>query len=191
MRVIAGRYKGRKLGAPDWQGLRPTSDRLKETLFAIVAQSVVGARVLDGFAGSGALGIEALSRGAASVVFVDQDPRAAGLIHANLRHCGITTGYTMVRDGFVETMHRASDPQPYDLVLLDPPYDHDDLATVLASVAVRLSATGTLILEHARRTSVPERVATIIRYRTVTAGDSALSFYRTAAAHDPHSVEAR
>ena len=75
MRVIAGAYKGRRLKAPDWSGLRPTSDRLKETLFNVLGTHVAGARVLDGFAGAGALGIEALSRGAGSVTFVDQDRR--------------------------------------------------------------------------------------------------------------------
>ena len=84
MRIIAGTLKGRRLEAPDWDGLRPTSDRLRETLFNVLAPRIRGARVLDGYAGTGAVGIEALSRGAAHVTFVERDPRAVALIEANL-----------------------------------------------------------------------------------------------------------
>src|SRR5579862_5312582 len=89
MRVIAGALKGRRLKAPSWEGLRPTSDKLRETLFNILAPRVPGARVLDGCAGTGALGIEALSRGAVAATFVDSDRRAVALINENVAHCGI------------------------------------------------------------------------------------------------------
>ena len=95
MRVIAGRFKGRRLKTPSWTGLRPTSDKLRETLFNILAPRLEGARVLDGFAGTGAVGIEALSRGVAHVTFVEQDRRAAALIAANLDVCGQKQGYTI------------------------------------------------------------------------------------------------
>ena len=88
MRIIAGELKGRRLKTPDWAGLRPTSDRLRETLFNILAPRIAGARVLDGYAGTGAVGIEALSRGAAHVTFVEQDRRAVQLIETNLRALG-------------------------------------------------------------------------------------------------------
>ena len=88
MRIIAGELKGRRLKTPKWTGLRPTSDKLRETLFNVVAPRVEGARVLDYYAGTGAIGIEAISRGAAHVAFVDADPRALMLIAENLRHCG-------------------------------------------------------------------------------------------------------
>src|SRR4051794_27820814 len=94
MRVIAGAYKGRRLKAPTWEGLRPTSDKLRETLFNILASRIDGARVLDGFAGSGALGIEALSRGAVHVTLIDNDRRALALIAENLAACGVREGYT-------------------------------------------------------------------------------------------------
>src|SRR6266540_3890577 len=97
MRVIAGTFKGRRLKSPTWDGLRPTSDKLRETLFNVLGPRVAGARVLDGYAGTGALGIEAISRGASHVTFVDADRRAQALIAENLRACGIETGYTMVR----------------------------------------------------------------------------------------------
>ncbi len=89
MRIIAGSLKGRRLDAPDWHGLRPTSDKLRETLFNVLAPRIEEARVLDGYAGTGAVGIEALSRGAAHVTFVERDPRALKLIEANLERCGV------------------------------------------------------------------------------------------------------
>ena len=95
MRVIAGRFKGRRLKSPTWDGLRPTSDKLRETLFNVLASRVVAARVFDGYAGTGAIGIEALSRGAAHVSFVERDRRATELIAHNLAACGIEQGYTI------------------------------------------------------------------------------------------------
>src|SRR5258705_8115826 len=89
MRVIAGSLRGRRLKTPTWDGLRPTSDKLRETLFNILAPQVADARVLDAFAGTGALGIEAISRGARDVTFIEQDDRALALIKENLTHCGI------------------------------------------------------------------------------------------------------
>src|SRR4029079_12971992 len=97
MRVIAGTFKGRRLKTPAWDGLRPTSDKLRETLFNILAPRVPGARVLDAYAGTGAIGIEALSRGAASVTFVERDRRAQALIAENLAHCGVQNGYAIIR----------------------------------------------------------------------------------------------
>src|SRR3954462_8239522 len=123
MRVIAGTLKGRRLKAPTWDGLRPTSDQLRETLFNILSARVVGARVLDGYAGTGAVGIEALSRGAAQVTFVEQDRRAQALIADNLARCGVADDYAIIRAGFT----RAPAPLPadatFDIILLDPPYD--------------------------------------------------------------------
>src|SRR5687768_14431847 len=120
MRIIAGRLKGRRLKAPAWEGLRPTSDRLRETLFNILAPRMDGARVLDGYAGTGAVGIEAVSRGAAHVTFVEQDRRAVALIEENLTACGVVGGYTILR-GDVATV--LAGLGTFDLILLDPPYD--------------------------------------------------------------------
>src|SRR5881392_615153 len=100
MRVIAGSLKGRRIDAPKWEGLRPTSDKLRETLFNVLAPRIEGAVLLDGYAGTGAVGIEALSRGAAHVTFVERDPRAAALIEANLTHCGVSERYAIIRARF-------------------------------------------------------------------------------------------
>lgn len=178
MRVIAGRYRSRRLKAPTWKGLRPTSDRVKETLFNLLTGRVEGARVLDGFAGSGALGIEALSRGAHEVLFVDADRRAADLIAANLSSLGIESGYVMMRSGLLEALRRLPDAQRFEIVLLDPPYEHADLDSMLASVAGRVVPEGLIVLEHARRREVPGRTAAAVRVRSVTVGTSALTFYR-------------
>src|ERR671918_2211454 len=121
MRIIAGALKGRRLEAPDWPGVRPTSDKLRETLFNVLAPRIRGARVLDGFAGSGAVGIEALSRGAAHVTFVDQDPRAVRLIEENLARCKVSDRYVIIRARFDQAATRLA-AATFDLVFLDPPY---------------------------------------------------------------------
>jgi len=186
MRVIAGRCRRRPLRAPAWEGLRPTSDRLKQTLFDVLAARVPDACVLDGFAGSGALGIEALSRGAAEVVFVDHDARAIALAAANLAHCGITSGYVMIRDDFTRGLGQLPAGQRFDLILLDPPYE-TDVAGLLAAAAGRLAADGMLVLEHAKRRPAPDRAGRLVCLRRLVAGDSGLTFYGepTADSGDP------
>lgn len=174
MRVIGGSYRRRLLKTPTWPGLRPTSDRLRETLFNVLGGRIEGARVLDGYAGTGAIGIEALSRGAAHVTFVERDPRAIRLIRENLEHLGVTERYAIIRAAF-------SDPAaviagPFDVVVLDPPYaDAPDAA--LARAARLIASDGVLVLEHARRGAVPETLPGLCRTRTIAAGDSGLSMY--------------
>jgi len=175
MRVIAGALKGRRLKTPTWTGLRPTSDKLRETLFNILAPRIVGARVLDGFAGTGAIGIEALSRGAARVTFVDQDRRALALIAANLAHCGVAEGYVMIRASVSRALTDLR-AESFDIMIFDPPYDHQPSA-VLAAAASCLAANGVLALEHALRHPSPEAAGRLVRTRQVVSGDSALSFY--------------
>lgn len=180
MRIISGTAKGRTLKAPTWDGLRPTSDRLRETLFNILASRIDDARVLDLFAGTGAIGLEALSRGAAHAVFVDADRRAVALIAENARRAKLADRCVIIR----EAVERALSPGartegvggPFDIVVLDPPYALPDVAPAL-TLALRTLAPGGLgVLEHAwrrRPPGVPGGGPT----RTVRAGDSALSFY--------------
>src|ERR687884_143123 len=122
MRVIAGRYKGRRLDAPDWEGLRPTSDKLRETLFNILAPRIEGARVLDGYAGTGAVGIEALSRGASHVTFVERDRRAQALVAENLAACGITDRYVIIRASVARALDGLRAAR-FEIMFFDPPYD--------------------------------------------------------------------
>ena len=175
MRIIAGELKGRRLKTPDWAGLRPTSDRLRETLFNILAPRIAGARVLDGYAGTGAVGIEALSRGAAHVTFVEQDRRAVQLIEANLRALGVTNRYAIIRAGFAGTVRELSGP--FQIVILDPPYGADELRAALDAAAPVVTEETLLVVEHATRDSAPEATATLARTREVKQGDSALAFY--------------
>jgi 16S rRNA (guanine966-N2)-methyltransferase len=176
IRIIAGSLKGRRLASPDWPGLRPTSDRLRETLFNVLADTVVGARVLDGFAGTGAVGIEAISRGAAHVTFLERDPRAVDLIGKNLARCSVMDGYTILRADMAAagpTGLRAV----FDVVFLDPPYAMAP-GEAVETVAPMVAPGGQLVIEHARRSVPAKSIAGVVLTRTLTAGDSALSFYR-------------
>jgi len=180
MRVIAGSLKGRRLSAPTWDGLRPTSDKLRETLFNILAPRIAGARVFDGYAGTGALGIEAISRGAASVTFVERDRRAQALIAENLAHCGIAEGYAIIRASVaraLEMLRERRAPDRFDIMLLDPPYGSDGLDEVLAPAGDLLAPGGILALEHARKRRPPETAGSLFRSRDVPSGDSGLAFY--------------
>ena len=178
MRVIAGQFKGRRLKAPSWEGLRPTSDKLRETLFNILAPRVEGARVFDGFAGTGAMGIEALSRGATHVTFVERDRRASTLIEANLALCGVEQGYTIECGDVASVLRRTRLDAACDLVLLDPPYDSDPDTVTLALEAAAgcLAADGLVVLERGRRRE-PEVPGVLNRVRDVRSGDSTLTFF--------------
>jgi len=179
VRVIAGALKGRTLKAPSWDGLRPTSDRLRETLFNVIAPRIVGARVLDVYAGTGAIGIEALSRGADAVTFVEQDRRAQALIEENLQRCGISEGYAIIRASASRAaaqLRRSPSFVPFDIVLLDPPYDHP-AAEALTGVDALVAPDGLVVFEHARRAPVPETVGRLALTRDLMSGDSALAFY--------------
>jgi 16S rRNA (guanine(966)-N(2))-methyltransferase RsmD len=177
MRIIAGSLKGRRLRSPTWSGVRPTSDRLRETLFNVLGDRVRGARVLDGYAGTGALGLEALSRGAGEVVFIERDPRAEALIRRNIDHCGVAAGYGIIRGALPAALRRAGSLGRFDLILLDPPYDGDGLSAVLAGLCRHLAPDGLLVLERAKRGDV-RQVPGLTNVRTVRSGDSALDFYQ-------------
>ena len=177
MRIIAGRYKGRTLASPSWEGVRPTSDRLRETLFNVLAPDTAGARVLDVYAGTGAVGLEALSRGAAMVTFVEHDRRAVALIHQNLARCAVSEGCVIVAREAAEALsHGPLDH--FDIVFLDPPYAAPTRDTVLGLAAAHVTDTGVLVLEHASRQAPPTSAGPLVLTRTIRQGDSGLAFYR-------------
>lgn len=189
MRVIAGHFRSRVLSAPPGLDTRPTSDRLRETLFNVLAPRISGAAFLDLYAGSGAVGIEAISRGAARVAFVERDPAAARVLRGNLESLHISEGFR-VHAGSVKTFlqKRAADagpkPDPNDLVFLDPPYDAaDEYASTLnllgGSTAAHLAPDAVVIAEHRRKTALDERYGFLRRTRLLKQGDAALSFYVT------------
>ena len=181
MRIIAGRLKGRRIASPSWEGLRPTSDRLRESLFNVLAPRIEGARVLDVFAGTGALGFEALSRGASHVVFVDADPRATTAIARTAAAWSVGQGYTIHVGDAVAWLRRLERGPRFDLILLDPPYSLPQLRDALDAAAGCLSESGVLVLERATRRE-PDDVRSLERVRDLRAGDSTLTFYRRASA---------
>lgn len=176
MRVIAGNLKGRRLDAPSWEGLRPTSDKLRETLFNVLGARIGDAAVLDGYAGTGAVGIEAISRGAASVTFVDEDPRAVRLIESNLERCCVSDRYAIIRARFADAAAQLGGRR-FDVVVLDPPYGQGAIAPALDAGGMLLADTGILVLEHARRDPAPAIAGVLTRTRDLVSGDSALAFY--------------
>ena len=173
MRIIAGTHRGRTLQGPPDATARPTSDSLRETLFNILGPSVRGAAVLDAFAGTGAVGLEALSRGAARVTFIERDPRVIRVLKENIRRCGAENACAIVNRDVLA----AGVSGPFDVVFLDPPYEAKDLEAALVVAAGVVAPGGRVILEHSRRREAPDTVATLRRARVVMAGDSALSFY--------------
>ena len=183
MRVIAGKYRGRNLKSPPSLEVRPTSDRLRETLFNVIAPRIDAVRFLDLCAGSGAVGIEALSRGAARVTFVDRSRKMCALVEANLDLCQIPKHETAVvqaeaSDFLSRSITTAS--EPWDIVFFDPPYANDYLK-VLNAVGSHannlLTESAILIVEHHHKKELPDVIDRLHRTRVLKQGDSALSFY--------------
>lgn len=190
MRIISGKYRGRKLKSPPSLQTRPTSDRLRETLFNILAPRIKGALFLDLCAGSGAVGIEALSRGAAHATFVDQSRRMCGLIAANLDEFSIDEGESEVVCSEVAVfLHRrakaGSKQGAFDIIFFDPPYA-SDYEVVLGYIGEHeqrlLTKDGLMIVEHHKKKELPNEFGELHRYRSLKQGDSCLSFYRSTAA---------
>lgn len=181
MRVIAGTYKGRKLKSPPSMQVRPTSDRLRETLFNVIAPRIVDTRFLDLCAGSGAVGIEALSRGALWATFVDRSRKMCALVEANLDLCKIPEDQTEVvnltaEDFLKQTSNRKSDG--WDIIFFDPPYAHDYTEVLrLVDEHKLLNSGGLFIAEHHHKNELPQQVGGLNRFRVLKQGDSALSFY--------------
>lgn len=183
MRIIAGIYRGRHLKSPPSLDVRPTSDRLRETLFNILAPIVGNTRFLDLCAGSGAVGIEALSRGADHATFVDKSRKICGLIEANLDLCRVPEDETEIFNlEASDFLHQAVTRQlpPWDLIYFDPPYQ-DDYVRVLEFIGHHASELltdgGRLIVEHYFKNQLPEEIGKLRQTRTLKQGDSSLSFY--------------
>ena len=149
---------------------------MRETLFNVLGQHLDGQRVLDGFAGTGAVGIEALSRGAADVTFVERDPRAATLIAENLAHCGVKDRYAIIRVDFARVSERLGGER-FDVIFLDPPYGATELASAMDTAATLASPGTTVVIEHARRDVAAARHGNLALSRTIRSGDSELAIY--------------
>jgi 16S rRNA (guanine966-N2)-methyltransferase len=183
MRIIAGQYRSRALAAPPGNKTRPTSDRLRETLFNILAPRVTGAVFVDLYAGSGAVGIEALSRGAREAIFVEQAQPALRAIRANLAALGIRRGYVLEACRVGAALRRlASADRVADIVFLDPPYEQAEeyeaaLWALGGECSSLLAAGAVAVAEHAKKNDLEERYGNLVRYRVLKQGDAALSFY--------------
>jgi 16S rRNA (guanine966-N2)-methyltransferase len=177
MRVIAGAARGRALQAPPGKDTRPTSDRAREGLFSTLATltDITGARVLDLYAGSGAVGLEALSRGASAAVFVESDVRAAAVIRRNSEAVGLA-GARVVVDRVERFL--AGDQAAYDVVFLDPPYDVADDIVARVLTAVRLTDQGLLVVERSSRSPEPPWPDGVERVKERRYGEGALWYGR-------------
>lgn len=195
MRIIAGTFRSRQLKSLKGLALRPTSDRLRETLFNVLAEHIPGCRFLDVFAGTGAVGIEALSRGATAVVFIENHPPAATLIQKNLNSLGISGCARILKLDALRALQRlAAEYNPasalFDIVFLDPPYAAaEEYRRVLAffGSAPFLAPGGFVIAEHRRTFDLPEALGHLERVRMLHQGDASLSFFRVRHAVNPNS----
>jgi 16S rRNA (guanine966-N2)-methyltransferase len=201
MRIIAGTFGSRTLAAPPGMSTRPTSDRLRETLFNVLAPRIQGVAFLDLYAGSGAVGLEAISRGAARVTFVERAPAALKILNSNLERLGITSG-VRVRAKSVSAFLKSArphdpnladpksadsktsspNPERYDVVFLDPPYDEaKEYAITLESLGGAaqgiLAPRAVVVAEHRRKQPLDETYGNLKRTRVLEQGDAALSFY--------------
>jgi 16S rRNA (guanine966-N2)-methyltransferase len=198
MRVIAGKYRSRLLKSLKGNALRPTSDKLRETLFNVLGPNIPGSRFLDVFAGTGAVGIEALSRGASEVVFIENHAPAAVLIRRNLESLAITSGAQVLPlDALraLEKIARKRKPTdaPFGFVFLDPPYaEKEQYDRVLGFLgAAPFLGTGSLVIaEHRRNFELPQRIGRLLQTRILRQGDAALSFFQHQAAEPEEIPEA-
>jgi 16S rRNA (guanine(966)-N(2))-methyltransferase RsmD len=189
MRIIAGTFRSRTLKAPPGLATRPTSDRLRETLFNVLAPRIEGAAFLDLYTGSGAVGIEALSRGAASVDFVERAPAAIAVLRGNLTSLGLSAGFRL-HSGSVGSILRRMKPATgtaFHLVFLDPPYDAaEEYAATLGMLggaqAGLLDPRALVIAEHRKKEHLEEKYGALERTRLLEQGDAALSFYAASSA---------
>jgi len=182
MRIIGGRLGSRTLQAPPGLATRPTSDRLRETLFNVLAPRIEGASFLDLYAGSGAVGIEAISRGAARAVFVERAAPALKVLRANLARLGIEKGIELYAGAVSAFLRRGGADAGFDVVFIDPPYDADSeyaaALGLLGGPAVELLNAGAVIVaEHRRKQKLSESYRALRRTRLLEQGDAALSFY--------------
>lgn len=181
MRVITGKARGRRLETLSGEEVRPTSDRVKEAVFSVIQFDIEGRRFLDLFAGSGQMGIEALSRGAASAVFVDAADPSVQMIKKNLTSTGLGEGARVFRADYASFLARSGDT--FDIAFLDPPYHAGILADALEKTAARMSDYGMILCEHpverkGEAALLPETAGGFEKVRVYRYGKTAVSLYR-------------
>ena len=185
MRIIAGKYKGRRLTTPKGMNVRPTSDRVKESVFSIIQKHIVDANFLDLCSGTGNIGIEALSRGAKQVTFLDRNPISLKLIRQNLEICGIEISDTQVqviaKDLYkgIKTLHNQS--ETFELIYFDPPYDANIYNQCLTQISDTklLNEAGILLIEHHKNTVLPTEIGLLTHIEQRQYGDTCVSLFRS------------
>lgn len=183
MRVITGEARGKKLCALIGEDItRPTTDMVKEAIFSIIQFEVAGAYVLDLFAGSGQLGIEAVSRGAKGCVFVDSSREAVEIVRKNIAACGFEDRSKVLNADAFSFVNTTA--ERFDIAMLDPPYHHGTLEKVLPLLEKHISGSGTVVCEHEKGLQLAEEYGNLKKYRTYKYGKIALTVYKTVAASD-------
>lgn len=186
MRVIGGTSRGRRLAGPRGLDVRPTADHVKEALFNILAGRMAGARFLDLFAGTGNIGIEALSRGAQQVTFVESSPAAGRLLLANLQRCGFDRLADVRLMTVSRFLNQCREPV-YDVVFLDPPYQKQETEKVLPSLGrdAIIRTNGVVVVEHFHKSPQDDRIGHLALVKTYRYGDTCLSVYRSVREETP------
>jgi 16S rRNA (guanine(966)-N(2))-methyltransferase RsmD len=178
MRIIAGEFRGRKLHTPKNDQIRPTADRVREAVFSMIADRLPGSRVLDLFAGTGALGLEALSRGALQAVFVDKSPDAVRLIQSNIDLCRAQDRARVILSPAVSALQRLANAQEqFHLVFMDPPYGKGCVEEALLGLDRVTPMDSLIVAEHHVKEEVPSQVKEWVRVRERPYGDTAISFF--------------
>ena len=178
MRVITGTARGRRLITLDGNDVRPTTDRVKEAIFSVIQFDIEGRRVLDLFAGSGQMGIEALSRGAAEAVFVDSSPDSIAVVRENLRACGLNAAAAVVRGDAMSYLAPRAGRHEFDFAFLDPPYGRGILQLVLPAAASVMKPGGAIICESPADEELPETAGEFSVERQYRYGRIKVTFYR-------------
>ena len=178
MRVITGTARGRRLITPEGLDTRPTTDKVKEAICSSLQFDFPGANVLDLFAGSGQMAIEALSRGAARATLVDADQRAVTCIRQNIKSCGFTDQTTVLKSDAVSFLQRTT--ERFDIAFLDPPYRHDILQQILPVLAEKMQKNGIIVCEHEPECKLSQRILHFDLQKQKKYGKIIISVYRNA-----------
>ena len=176
MRVITGSARGMTLKTLEGISTRPTTDRVKEAVFSAIQFDIEGRRVLDLFAGSGQMGIEAMSRGALTASFVDKDKGAVAVIKENLEKTGFASSCSVFQMDYSSFL--TMNTQMFDLVFLDPPYESDMLLKALDSLGVFVPSGGTAVCEHPASAQMPDEISGFSKYRSYKYGKTSVTIYR-------------
>lgn len=175
MRIISGQFKGRKLKTLDGMNTRPTADRVKESLFNILGSRVYDANVLDLFAGSGSLGLEALSRGAVNCVFVDSSKAAINIVEENIKLCRQEKNSRLINKDYMEALKLIN--EKFDIIFVDPPYSKGIELVVLDKAKNILAENGVMIVETDQTDIPPDEIDRLVKYDSRKYGRTIISFY--------------